>query len=141
MYLWQGSLPSGTYVLTYVGTYKPNIFTTKTYTFKYTFYVDKDSPSYSLKAGGSTIASGAYTNKAITYSYSDLNPNKLYYMSPSSSSYTYTTSTSKTVSATAANNGLWRFYAVDDMNNSCSAVSVYLHSRCGSGRTGHSWRK
>ena len=126
MYLWQGSLPSGTYVLTYVGTYKPNIFTTKTYTFKYTFYVDKDSPSYSLKAGGSTIASGAYTNKAITYSYSDLNPNKLYYMSPSSSSYTYTTSTSKTVSATAANNGLWRFYAVDDMNNSCSTVSVYL---------------
>ena len=26
MYLWQGSLPSGYYVLTYVGTYKPNIF-------------------------------------------------------------------------------------------------------------------
>lgn len=125
MYLWQGSLPSGYYVLTYVGTYKPNIFSTKTYTFTYRFYVDKDAPTYSLKAGGSTISSGSYTNKAITYSISDLYSTKLYYKSPSSSSYTYTTSTSKSVSATAANNGWWYFYGTDGYQSS-STVSVYL---------------
>ena len=37
MYLYRGSLPSGSYVLTYVGEYKPNLFSTKTYTFTYRF--------------------------------------------------------------------------------------------------------
>lgn len=125
MYLWKGSLPTGYYVLTYVGTYKPNIFSTKTYTFTYRFYVDKDKPTYSLKAGGSTISSGSYTNKAISYSISDYSSTKLYYKSPGSSSYTYTTSTSKSVSATSANNGWWYFYGTDGYQSS-STVSVYL---------------
>ena len=64
-YLYQGALSDGDYVLTYVGTYKPNIFVTKTYTFTYNFTVDTTAPYTSLTAGGWTISSGSYTNKPI----------------------------------------------------------------------------
>ena len=125
MYLYQGSLPDGSYVLTYVGTYKPNIFVTKTYTFTYNFYVDASAPTYTLKAGGSSIASGSYTNKAIVYSISDSNPNYIYYKRPNGSYIAYDYE-SYSVPATAANNGWWYFYATDYYNNSNSIVSVYL---------------
>ena len=125
-YLYQGSLSDGDYVLTYVGTYKQNIFVTKTYTFTYHFTVDTTAPSVSLKAGGSTIASGSYTNKAIAFSASDsYSTSRIYYLSPSASSYTYTTASSKSVSATSANNGWWYFYG-SDTYQSTSTYSVYL---------------
>jgi len=125
-YLYQGSLSDGDYVLTYVGTYWDGIFSKKTYTFTYHFTVDTTSPSVSLKANGSTIASGSYTNKAIAFSASDTySSTKIYYRSPSSSSYTYTTSSSKSVSATSSNNGWWYFYATDGYQSS-STYSVYL---------------
>ena len=125
-YLYQGSLADGDYVLTYVGEYWAGIFSKKTYTFTYRFTVDTTSPSVSLKANGSTISSGSYTNKAIAFSASDsYSSTKIYYRSPSSSSYTYTTSTSKSVSATSANNGWWYFYATDGYQSS-STYSVYL---------------
>ncbi len=124
-YLYQGALADGDYTLTYVGTYKQNIFVTKTYTFTYYFTVDTTAPSVSLKAGGSTISSGSYTNKAITFTASDTySSNRVYYRSPGSSSYTYTTS-SKSVSATSANNGWWYFYG-SDTYQSTSTYSVYL---------------
>ena len=125
-YLYQGSLSDGDYVLTYVGTYWDGIFSKKTYTFTYRFTVDTTSPSVSLKANGSTISSGSYTNKAIAFSASDsYSSTKIYYRSPSSSSYTYTTSSSKSVSATSSNNGWWYFYATDGYQSS-STYSVYL---------------
>ena len=125
-YLYQGSLADGDYVLTYVGEYWAGIFSKKTYTFTYRFTVDTTAPSVSLKANGSTISSGSYTNKAIAFSASDsYSSTKIYYRSPSSSSYTYTTSTSKSVSATSANNGWWYFYATDGYQSS-STYSVYL---------------
>ncbi len=125
-YLYQGSLSDGDYVLTYVGTYWDGIFSKKTYTFTYRFTVDTTSPSVSLKANGSTISSGSYTNKAITFSASDsYSSTKIYYLSPSSSSYTYTTSSSKSVSATSSNNGWWYFYATDGYQSS-STYKVYL---------------
>lgn len=124
-YLYQGALSDGDYVLTYVGTYKPNIFVTKTYTFTYHFTVDTTAPSVSLKAGGSTISSGSYTNKAITFTASDTySTNRVYYLSPSASSYTWTTG-SKSVSATSANNGWWYFYG-SDTYQSTSTYKVYL---------------
>ena len=124
-YLYQGALSDGDYTLTYVGTYKQNIFVTKTYTFTYHFTVDTTAPSVSLKAGGSTISSGSYTNKAITFTASDsYSTNRIYYRSPSSSSYTWTTG-SKSVSATSANNGWWYFYG-SDTYQSTSTYSVYL---------------
>ncbi len=125
-YLYQGSLSDGDYVLTYVGTYWDGIFSKKTYTFTYRFTVDTTSPSVSLKANGSTISSGSYTNKAIAFSASDsYSSTKIYYRSPSASSYTYTTSSSKSVSATSSNNGWWYFYATDGYQSS-STYSVYL---------------
>lgn len=125
-YLYQGSLADGDYVLTYVGEYWAGIFSKKTYTFTYRFTVDTTSPSVSLKAGGSTISSGSYTNKAIAFSASDsYSSTKIYYRSPSASSYTYTTASSKSVSATSANNGWWYFYATDGYQSS-STYSVYL---------------
>ena len=125
-YLYQGALSDGDYVLTYVGEYWAGIFSKKTYTFTYRFTVDTTSPSVSLKAGGSTISSGSYTNKAIAFSASDsYSSTKIYYRSPSASSYTYTTASSKSVSATSANNGWWYFYATDGYQSS-STYSVYL---------------
>ena len=125
-YLYQGSLADGDYVLTYVGTYKANIFSTKTYTFTYHFTVDTTAPSTSLTAGGSYISSGSYTNKALKFAATDnYSTSKIYYLSPSASSYTYTTASSKSVSATSSNNGWWYFYATDGYQ-STSTYSVYL---------------
>lgn len=127
MTLYSGSLPSGEYELTYIGNYKANIFVgRRTFTYKYRFEVDKTNPFYTLKAGGSTISSGGYTNKQIVYTASDTNFDAIRYMRPSASSYSTTYSTSYTVPATEANNGRWYFYARDDMDNTSSTVNVYL---------------
>ena len=124
-YLYQGALSDGDYVLTYVGTYWAGIFSKKTYTFTYRFTVDTTAPSVSLKAGGSTISSGSYTNQAITFTASDTySTSRVYYMSPSASSYSYTTG-SKSVSATSSNNGWWYFYG-SDTYQSTSTYKVYL---------------
>ena len=124
-YLYRGALSDGDYVLTYVGTYWDGIFSKKTYTFTYNFTVDTTAPSVSLKAGGSTIASGSYTNKAITFTASDTySTNRVYYLSPSASSYTWTTG-SKSVSATSGNNGWWYFYG-SDTYQSTTTYKVYL---------------
>lgn len=125
-FLYQGSLPDGDYVLTYVGEYWANIVTKKTYTFTYNFTVDTTAPSVSLTSGGSNIASGSYTNKSIVFSASDAySPCNIYYRSPGTSVYTSTTEGSKNVSAKSANNGLWHFYASDGYQSS-DTYSVYL---------------
>ena len=70
--LYSGSLPDGNYELTYVGNHKPHWYSgTTTYTYKYRFVIDKTPPSYTMKAGASTIYSGGYTNQQITYSVTD----------------------------------------------------------------------
>ena len=125
-YLYQGALPDGEYVLTYSGVYQENILLSKLYTFTYSFTVDTTTPTVTLKAGTSTVASGSYTNKAITASYSDANNYRLYYRSPSSSAYSYTIGTSKSVTATSANNGWWYFYAVDEASNTSATAKIYL---------------
>ena len=127
MTLYSGSLSSGEYELTYIGNYKANLFAARrTFTYKYRFEVDKTNPSYTLKAGGSTISSGGYTNKQIVYTASDTNFDAIRYKKPTSSSYTTYYSTSYTVPATDANNGKWYFYARDDMDNTSTTVNVYL---------------
>ena len=123
--LFSGSLSDGEYELVYVANIG-NWFSNKDYTYKYRFEVDKTAPSYTLKAGGSTISSGSYTNKQIVYTATDTNFNYIRYYKPSASSYSYYYSTAYTVAATNANNGWWYFYAVDDNGTSNSTVSVYL---------------
>lgn len=123
--LYSGSLPDGEYELQYVVNIG-NWFSNKDYTYKYRFEVDKTAPSYTLKAGGSTISSGSYTNKQIVYTASDTNFNYIRYYKPGASAYASYYSTAYTVAATSANNGWWYFYAVDDNGTSNSTVSVYL---------------
>ena len=125
--LYSGSLPDGEYELTYVGTYKKNIFTsTVTYTYKYNFVIDKSAPVQTLKKGTTSISSGSYANQQITYSVSDYDPYIIYYKKPGYSSYYTTTATSYSVAATSANNGWWYFYSMDDVGNVSSTMRVYL---------------
>ncbi len=123
--LYSGSLPDGEYRLEYVcniGSWISN----KDYTYTYRFEVDKTAPTATLKAGGSTISDGTYTNKQVVYSATDANTVRIRVMSPSATSYATSYNSSYTVAATAANNGWWYVYALDPMDNSTSAKSFYM---------------
>ena len=123
--LYSGSLPDGEYRLEYVcniGSWISN----KDYTYTYRFEVDKTAPTATLKAGGSTISSGAYTNKQVVYSATDANTVRIRVQSPSASGYATSYNSSYTVAATTANNGWWYVYALDPMDNSTSAKSFYM---------------
>ena len=124
--LYEGALSDGEYELEYTCRYAKNIFYDYTYyTYTFRFEVDKTAPSYTLKAGGSTISSGGYTNKQIVYTATDANFSHIRYRRPGYSSYSTTYSTSYTVPTTGSN-GWWYFYAVDTKTQSNSTVSVYL---------------
>ena len=125
--LYSGALPDGEYELTYVGTYKKNIFySAVTYTYKYRFVIDKSAPVQTLKKGTTSISNGSYANQQITYSVSDYAPYRIYYKKPGYSSYYSTSATSYSVAATSANNGWWYFYSMDEQGNTSSTMSVYL---------------
>lgn len=127
MTLYSGALSDGEYELEYQGRYRKNIFYSyTTYTYTYRFEVDKTSPSYTLKAGNSTISSGSYTNKQVVYTASDKNFDAIRYLRPNSSSYSTTYSTSYTIPASDSNNGWWYFYARDYLGTTNSTVSVYM---------------
>lgn len=127
MTLYSGSLPDGEYELQYQCRYRKNIFYAyTTYTYTYRFEVDNSSPSYTLKAGGSTISSGSYTNKQVVFTASDTNLYRIRYMRPSASSYSSTYSTSYTVAATASNQGWWYVYAEDYCGNTTAVRSFYM---------------
>ena len=53
-------------------------------------------------------------------------------MAPGAGSYSYTSSSSKTISASSTN-GLYRFYAVDEVGNQSSTYYVYLDTVAPSG--------
>ena len=123
--LYSGTLPDGEYRLEYVcniGSWISN----KDYTYTYRFEVDNTAPTATLKAGGSTISSGSYTNKQVVYSATDTNTVRIRLKSPGSTSYGTTYNASYTVAATEANNGWWYMYALDNLDNAASTVSFYL---------------
>ncbi len=122
------SLSDGHYTLTYIagGTRSGIGAGTITDTFTYSFYVDTSAPTYSLKAGGVSVASGSYTDSNITYTASDSNFNRIAYKKPGASYFSSTTSSSYSVSSTTANNGMWQFYAYDTQYNTTSTVTIYL---------------
>lgn len=96
----------------------------------FNFKVDRSAPTIS---GASTSTTGKYTNKAFTVTATDAGSgvSALYMKSPSSSSYTKV-STSKTVAASSTN-GLYRFYAEDNVGNKSSTYYVYLDTVAPSG--------
>ena len=57
---------------------------------------------------------------------------RIYWMAPGAGSYSYTSSLSKTISASSTN-GLYRFYAVDEVGNQSSTYYVYLDTVAPSG--------
>lgn len=125
--LYSGSLSDGKYELQYSCRYAPNIFVDFTYYFyTFQFEVDKTAPSYSFKAGSSSISSGSYINQQIVYSATDENFNYIKYRRPGSSSYSTSYANVYTVAATSSNNGWWYFYAADDKINTTPTVSAYL---------------
>ncbi len=127
MMLYSGSLADGNYELTYVGKYNPNIFSKTTYTYKYSFVIDKTEPVTTLKGGTTTLSSGSYTNQQITFTANDAYKDYcIYYKKPGYSSYYTAYQTSFSVPATSANNGWWYFYSEDYYYNTSSVVSVYL---------------
>ena len=126
MTLYSGSLPDGEYVLTYKGKHNTFLWVTTDYTYTYRFVIDKTSPNYTLKAGTTSVSTGTYTNKQITYSVTDYKTWRILYKSPKSSSYVSTYNTSYSVAATAANNGRWYFYAEDYYDNYNMTVNIYL---------------
>ena len=120
-------LDDGVYTIEYKCRYRKNIFHSyTTYTFSYTFEVDKLSPTYTLKSNGNAITSGGYTNKAIEYRAADRNFCRIDYQKPGNSKYFYEYGYSYTVAATEANNGLWTFRAMDWVGNTSSTVRVFL---------------
>ena len=125
MTLYCGYLSDGEYEIRYHALYKCNDGRFNRI-FSFHFTVDITSPTYSLKAGGADIADGDTTAKAITYSASDKNFQRIYYRSPNSSSYSSTTNSSYTVEAKESNSGKWMFYATDSVGNQSMVVIAYL---------------
>ncbi len=126
MTMYSAALSSGDYELKYTGEKVGFLWITTTYTYSFRFIVDTTSPSYTLKAGGTTISSGSYTNKQVVYTASD--NRSVYcirYLRPNYSSYSNTYSNSYTVS-TSATNGWYYVYAEDSIGNTNSTVSFYL---------------
>ena len=83
--LYSDSLTDGEYAFEYTCNYKSGFLglVTTNYSYKFGFEVDKSAPVNSLKAGGSYISSGSYTNKQVVYSASDKNFSKIRYYRPS----------------------------------------------------------
>ena len=123
--LFDKSLSDGEYRLEYsckVG----NFFVNTLYTYTYCFRVDSTAPTVSLKAGGSTISDGTYTNKQVVYSATDASTVRIYVKSPSASDFGVSYNSSYTVAASAGNNGWWYVYASDSVDNSTSCKSFYM---------------
>lgn len=87
-------------------------------------YLDTTKPALSMSgySSGNSIANGASVNERVTISASDTNFYRIYYKSPSTSSYTYTTSSSYT-SGTA--NGVYYVYAEDAAGNTSDVYSFH----------------
>lgn len=124
--LWSGNLSDGAYTLTYISTYSVGNATHSGWHYVYRFTVDNTAPTYELKSNGGIIASGSNTSKTISFSASDPHFQRLYYKSPTASSYSSTTYTTYTVEPTKSNSGWWYFYATDTLGQKSTTVSVYL---------------
>ena len=126
MDLYSGSLPDGEYVLTYTSTITEGRAEYRGFNYRFRFTVDTTAPTNELKADNQFINSGSQTTKTITYSAKDERFSRLYYKSPSASSFSSTTNSSYIVEATKNNSGTWSFYAVDSVGNKSETVKVHL---------------
>lgn len=125
--LFSTSLTDGNYVIKYnLNISLPNSVTYSSFYYVFYFTNDVTAPKGSLTANGSTLTSGSYTNKSITYSASDSNFKYIYYKKPGASTFSTTTNDSYFVDATPANSGWWEFYSTDSLGNASEKVKAYL---------------
>ncbi len=98
-----------------------------------TLIVDTTDPTVAMRgySSGSTISNGAYTKERVTFTASDRNHYRLYYKTPTSSSYSYTTGTTYT-SGTA--NGWYYVYAEDTTGHRSPEYSFYYDNTAPTGR-------
>lgn len=89
-----------------------------------TLIVDTNAPTISLQGNstGKSISSGSYVNERVKISVGDPHPYRLYYKTPTMTSYTYTSSTSYIPSTTQ---GWYYAFAEDSCGNRSETVSFY----------------
>ncbi len=120
-----GNFSDGTYTVEYQSIKRNYDGMNPSYELRITtsFKVDTKAPSIS---GASTSTTGKYTKSSFTVSASDSGSGvaNLYWKSPTASSYS-TVASSKTVSSSSAN-GLYSFYAKDNLGFQSGTYYVYL---------------
>lgn len=111
--------------------YIPYFDTTSTLTG--TLIVDTTSPTISMRgySSGSAITNGAYAKERVTFTASDSNYYRLYYKTPTSSSYSYTTANTYTSGTT---NGWYYVYAEDAMGHRSPEYSFYYDNTAPTGK-------
>lgn len=124
--LFNGTLSDGDYMLSYSSTITDGRAEYRGLVYRYRFTVDTTAPINVLKADNINVNSGIQTTKSITYSATDEHLSRLYYKSPTASSFSSTTNSSYIVEPTKSNSGTWSFYAVDKIGNKSETVHVHL---------------
>lgn len=103
-----------------------------TSTFSGTLTIDTTPLSVTMlgQTSSNTVNNGAYTKERVTTSVTGTNFERLYYKTPTSSSYTYTTSKTYT---SAATNGWYYVYATDSFGAVTPTQSFYYDSAAPAG--------
>ena len=123
--LFAGALEDGDYDLEFKTTYySSGGYTLSHYLFNFT--VDTSAPKYELKGGEGNLKNGEHTSKRITYSATDPHFQRLYYKSPSATTFSSVTETKYSVEPIASNSGWWQFYATDSLGQKSETVKVYM---------------
>lgn len=84
--------------------------------------VSQSAPGVTITGNSGTIASGSSTNQRVTFNASGDFFSKLYYKTPTSSSYSATTAKTYTIGST---NGWYYVYAEDIFGKTSTPVSIY----------------
>ena len=105
------------------------------YVAKYAFSVSMDNTAPTVKligiSSGNELSNGAQVSEKVRVEADDINYSKLYYKTPNSSSYQYTTEKTFT---TYDDNGVYSFYAEDELGNQSSVYSVTYDTTAPTGR-------
>ena len=95
---------------------------------EFSVYIDTTAPTGSIYVNGSKVENGCYTNKSFSYIANDSNSgiSKVYYKSPSSS--TYVEYSSGSIIPSSSGDGWYEFYCLDKAGNKSTTSSIYLET-------------
>lgn len=111
----------------------PNVYYNSTMSLTGTLIVDTTSPTIAMRGytSGSTISNGAYTKERVTITASDRNHYRLYFKTPTNSSYSYTTGNTYTIGTA---NGWYYVYAEDTTGHRSPEYSFYYDNTAPTGK-------